>query len=42
MEIYNSTGETETFRLVEWTDFSGEAVTLPIDKVVADIVKACL
>ena len=40
MEIYRSTGETETFRMVEWTDFSGDAVTLPIDKVVADMVKA--
>jgi 8-oxo-dGTP pyrophosphatase MutT (NUDIX family) len=40
MEIYRSTGETETFRMIEWTDFSGDAVTLPIDKVVADMVKA--
>ncbi|MBN8858276.1 MAG: NUDIX domain-containing protein [Sphingobacteriales bacterium] len=42
MEIYNSTGETETFRMIEWNDFSGDAVTLPIDKVVADMVKAGL
>lgn len=42
LEIYSRTGETETFRLVEWADFSGDAVTLPIDKVVADIVKARL
>jgi 8-oxo-dGTP pyrophosphatase MutT (NUDIX family) len=42
MEIYHSTGETETFRLIEWTNFSGDAVTLPIDKVVADMVKARL
>lgn len=40
MEIYRSTGETETFRMIEWTDFSGDALTLPIDKVVADMVKA--
>lgn len=42
MEVYNSTGETETFRMIAWNDFSGDAVTLPIDKVVADIVKARL
>ncbi|MBS1752022.1 MAG: NUDIX domain-containing protein [Bacteroidetes bacterium] len=40
MEVYKSTGETETFRMIEWNDFSGDAVTLPIDKIVADIVKA--
>ncbi len=37
--IYEETGETETFRLVEWDDFSSASVTLPIDKVVADLVK---
>lgn len=39
MLIYKQTGETETFRFINWNDFSGESVTLPIDKVVADIVK---
>jgi ADP-ribose pyrophosphatase YjhB (NUDIX family) len=39
MEIYHQTGETETFRLIEWTDFSEEMVTLPIDKIVARMVK---
>jgi 8-oxo-dGTP diphosphatase len=39
MEVYNRTGETETFRFIDWEDFSGEVVTLPIDKVVADLVK---
>lgn len=37
--IYEETGETETFRLIEWNDFSEAAVTLPIDKVVAELVK---
>ena len=37
--VYNKTGEIETFRFIDWDDFSGEIVTLPIDKVVADIVK---
>lgn len=39
MEVYHRTGETETFRFIEWEAFSGEQVTLPIDKIVADLVK---
>ena len=39
MNIYKATGETETFRFIEWNDFLEESVTLPIDKVVAGIVK---
>jgi 8-oxo-dGTP pyrophosphatase MutT (NUDIX family) len=32
-------GDTEVFRLVEWDDFSEESVTLPIDKIVARMLK---
>ncbi|QJB32326.1 NUDIX domain-containing protein [Chitinophaga oryzae] len=32
--------EVEYARWINWEDFSAEAVTLPIDKVVADMVKA--
>lgn len=39
LAAYHLTGETETFRFVNWDDFSGECVTLPIDKIVADMVK---
>lgn len=39
MEIYNRTGETETFRYIDWEDFSEDTVTLPIDKVVARLIK---
>lgn len=39
MEMYHRTGETETFRFIDWETFSGEQVTLPIDKIVADLVK---
>lgn len=39
MKIYEQTGETETFRFINWEDFSERSVTLPIDKVVAGIVK---
>lgn len=39
MEIYKNTGETETFRWVSWNDFSDETVTLPIDKIVVNLIK---
>ncbi|HRP31483.1 MAG TPA: NUDIX domain-containing protein [Agriterribacter sp.] len=39
MNIYRETGETETFRFINWNEFSGNSVTLPIDKVVARLVK---
>ena len=39
LEVYKQTGETETFRMIDWHKFSPEVVSLPIDKVVADIVK---
>ena len=42
MGIYEKTGETETFRLIGLADFSSSSVTLPIDKVVADLVKDLL
>src|SRR5882724_2327889 len=42
MNIYKKTGETETFRFINWNDFSEEVITLPIDKVVAEIVKKIL
>ncbi len=32
-------GSTESFRFIEWEDFSEESVTLPIDKIVARMVK---
>ena len=40
MEVYHKTGETETFRFIPWENFSAESVSLPIDKVVADLLKA--
>ena len=40
MDIYNKTGETETFRLIDWNDFSEQTVTLPIDKIVAKMIKS--
>ena len=40
MEIYNKTGETETFRIIPWEKFSVDSVSLPIDKVVAGLLKS--
>ncbi len=40
MAIYRETGETETFRFIEWDDFRKESVTLPIDQVVAELLKS--
>lgn len=39
MAIYHQKNEIETFRFINWEEFSGESVTLPIDKIVADLVK---
>ena len=39
LATYEKTGETETFRFVNWEDFSDESVTLPIDKIVAKLLK---
>ena len=37
--VYKEKGETETFRFIDWNDFSEEKLTLPIDKVVARLLK---
>lgn len=39
LKAYEATGETETFRFIDWNDFSEKSVTLPIDKIVAGMVK---
>ena len=39
LKMYADTGETETFRFIDWNNFSPETVTLPIDKIVAGIIK---
>lgn len=40
MAVYHATGETETFRLIPIQEFDASAVHLPIDKVVAELVKS--
>ena len=39
MIIYNQQNEIETFRFVEWDEVSEETVTLPIDKIVVQMIK---
>jgi 8-oxo-dGTP diphosphatase len=39
LAMYKEQGETETFRFIEWNEFSPASVTLPIDKIVADLIK---
>lgn len=39
MKMYHETGETETFRFIDWDEFSEQAVSLPIDKLVARLIK---
>jgi 8-oxo-dGTP diphosphatase len=40
LKVYEEKKETETFRFIDWNDFSAESVTLPIDKIVATLIKA--
>ncbi|MBL0183844.1 MAG: NUDIX domain-containing protein [Chitinophagaceae bacterium] len=39
LKVYAEVGETETFRFVSWDDFSEDSVSLPIDKIVAKLIK---
>jgi 8-oxo-dGTP diphosphatase len=39
LKMYEETGETETFRFIDWDEFSEESVSLPIDKIVANMIK---
>ncbi len=39
INIYNEVNEIETFRFVDLASFSADSVTLPIDKIVAEIIK---
>ncbi|MBZ5856453.1 NUDIX domain-containing protein [Flavihumibacter profundi] len=39
LRLYETTQEIETFRFIDWDLFDENQVTLPIDKVVASIVK---
>ena len=39
MAVYREKNEIETFRFIDWKNFSEDSVTLPIDKIVSKMVK---
>ena len=39
LQVYEKTRQIESFRLVDWEHFSIQQLTLPIDKIVDDLVK---
>jgi 8-oxo-dGTP pyrophosphatase MutT (NUDIX family) len=39
MAVYHATSETETFRMIPMEEFGEHVVSLPIDKVVAEMVR---
>ena len=39
LKIYAKENEIETFRFIDWDAFSPDSVTLPIDKIVAAMLK---
>jgi 8-oxo-dGTP diphosphatase len=39
LKVYAEVGETETFRFIDWHNFSEASVHLPIDKIVAAQIK---
>ncbi len=39
LAVYAEKSETETFRFINWDDFSEESVSLPLDKIVAKMLK---
>jgi ADP-ribose pyrophosphatase YjhB (NUDIX family) len=39
LAIYEQTKQIETVRFIDWENFKPEAVTLPIDKIVAALIK---
>lgn len=40
LELYKTTQEIESFRFINWEDFNENSVHLPIDKVVAGMLKS--
>ncbi|HVZ96313.1 MAG TPA: NUDIX domain-containing protein [Chitinophagaceae bacterium] len=39
LRVYREKSEIETFRFIEWNNFSAKSVTLPIDQIVAGMLK---
>jgi len=39
LAVYKEKNEIETFRFIDWHSFSADSVTLPLDKIVAVLIK---
>ena len=39
LKIYDEKNEIETFRFIGWNEFNEDSMTLPIDKIVARMIK---
>jgi 8-oxo-dGTP diphosphatase len=39
LKIYEEKKQVESFRFIDWENFSADAVTLPLDKIAAGIIK---
>jgi 8-oxo-dGTP diphosphatase len=39
LQVYEKENEIETFRFIDWDLFSADSVTLPIDKIVVNMLK---
>jgi len=40
LELHEKNGQAEVFRFIDWDSFTPESVSLPIDKVVAKLIKS--
>ena len=39
LQVYKQTKQIETFRFIDWKNFTADAITLPIDKIVTTLLR---
>ena len=39
LQVYKQTKQIETFRFIDWKNFTAAAITLPIDKIVTSLLR---
>lgn len=39
LQLYEQTKQIETFRFIDWENFTADAITLPIDKIVTALLR---
>lgn len=39
LQLYEQTKQIETFRFIDWKNFTADAITLPIDKIVTSLLR---